>query len=169
MSSKASFVHFVPCKVRFHVLLSFVSVNTSRPLRNPSLHRAHFSFSFRPLAETLSHLLWGKQRFGELISWQGYAALLHSDAASVLLPTPALERKKKSPGEEDRRKERQGGKKNKSTQPRWSNNKAKYKSWEVDVKTDLFVLLAIVEMRPAGLYLTSQWLPFQGIFRQQYH
>ena len=74
-----------------------MSVNTSRPLRNPFLHRARFSFSFRPLAETLSHLLWGKQRFGELISWQGYAALLNSGAASALLPTPALERKKKNP------------------------------------------------------------------------
>ena len=74
-----------------------MSVNTSCPLRNPFLHRARFSFSFRPLAETLSHLLWGKQRFGELISWQGYAALLNSGAASALLPTPALERKKKNP------------------------------------------------------------------------
>lgn len=99
-------------------------------------------FLFQTLAETLSHLLWGKQRFSELISWQEYTALLNTSAASVLLPIPALKRKKSN--SQERKTKRKKGREAKITKALSVDGQTirhNIRVWEVDVKVDLFVLV----------------------------
>lgn len=96
-------------------LFSFFSNLPSQSIKlapsfvNTPPHPAFFFFSLshllvkcsdEPRAETLSHLLWGKQWFSELISWQGSVTPLKPCTASVLLPKPVLTQKKKKSSRE---------------------------------------------------------------------